>query len=396
MSAIHLTHRAARPELLSEQFWTAPIVERAAGFASLRQQEPVAFFPELQTWSSAPGPGYWALTRMNEIREVSQDSSLFLNGPGYVIDDMPPEFYEFYGVSLLSMDAPRHTRVRRIAARGFTPRRMQELHQSITQLTREIVDDVVEAGECELVGAIAARLPLRVICRLMGVPDSQYDFVVTQTNIFGGSSDPEYIPEGLDPATAIVHAATELSTLINDLGEHRRKHPTDDLTSALVNAEIDGETLTPEELSGFFNLLLGAGYDTTRNAIAWGVHYLTENPDQRAAWLADLDTITPTAVEEIVRLASPVIYMRRTLARDAVVGEQPMNSGDKLALFYASTSGAHRTRTSDLVPTAGTTASGRTSPAPSSRQCSESYSPEFLTSRPPPVPSGSTRTSSTA
>ena len=112
------------------------------------------------------------------------------------------------------------------------------------------------------------------------------------------------------------------------------ENPTGDITSALVNAEIDGERLTPEELGSFFILLVVAGNETTRNAISWGLHLLTENPEQRAAWLADIDGVTPTAVEEIVRLASPVIFMRRTLADDAVLGGQQLTEGDKVVLFY--------------------------------------------------------------
>ena len=121
---------------------------------------------------------------------------------------------------------------------------------------------------------------------------------------------------------------------MRELGRHRVENPTDDVTSALVNAEIDGERLTPDELASFFILLVVAGNETTRNAISWGLHLLTEHPEQRAVWLADIDGVTPTAVEEIVRWASPVIYMRRTLAVDAVLGGQQMSEGDKVALFY--------------------------------------------------------------
>jgi cytochrome P450 len=121
---------------------------------------------------------------------------------------------------------------------------------------------------------------------------------------------------------------------MRELAAYRRAHSGDDLTSVLVGAQVDGESLTPEELAGFFNLLLVAGNETTRNAISWGIQLLTENPGERAAWLADIDAVTPTAVEEIVRWASPVIYMRRTLATDAVLGGRSMAAGDKVAMFY--------------------------------------------------------------
>jgi cytochrome P450 len=169
---------------------------------------------------------------------------------------------------------------------------------------------------------------------MMGVPASQYDFVFDRSNIILGAGDPDYVPEGNDIVTAILTAGGELAELMKDLGRHRVEKPTDDVTSALVNAEIDGEKLTPDELASFFVLLVVAGNETTRNAISWGLHLLTENPDQRRIWLDDLDRVTPTAVEEIVRWASPVIFMRRTLASDAVLGGQPMTAGEKVLLFY--------------------------------------------------------------
>jgi cytochrome P450 len=133
---------------------------------------------------------------------------------------------------------------------------------------------------------------------------------------------------------ALLQAGNELAELMRDLGRHRIENPTDDVTSALVNAEIDGEKLTPDELASFFILLVVAGNETTRNAITWGLKLLTDHPEQQAAWLADLDGVTPTAVEEIVRWASPVIFMRRTLSVDAVLGGRSLSAGDKVLLFY--------------------------------------------------------------
>src|SRR6185312_2978982 len=231
-----------RPDLSDlEHFWTAPIAERAAAFAHLREHEPVPFFPEPTFGMLPPGPGYWALTRF--------------------------------------------------------------------------VDVVV---------ASAARLPLKIVCDMMGVPESQYDCVYAKTNAILGVSDPEYVEETADVLTAVLQAGHALAELMRELGRTREQRPTDDVTSALVNAEIDGERLTPDELASFFILLVVAGNETTRNAISWGLHLLTEHPEQRRIWLADLDGVTPTAVEEIVRWASPVIFMRRTLAVDTVLGGQAM------------------------------------------------------------------------
>lgn len=324
-----------RPALSDiEHFWTAPIAERAAAFAALREREPVAFFPEPEFALLPQGPGYWALTRLDDVVEASRTPGVFTSGRGSTSAvDMPPEFLEFYG-SMINMDDPRHARLRRIVSRGFTPRRLASLSDEVERTARTIVDDVIDAGECDAVSAISAKLPLKIVCDMMGVPESQYEFVFERSNIILGAADPEYIPDAANVIAALLTAGNELAELMRDLGRHRTAHPTDDVTSALVNAEIDGERLTPDELASFFILLVVAGNETTRNAISWGLQLLTDHPDQRAAWLADLDGVTPTAVEEIVRLASPVMFMRRTLAVDAVLGGQPMTAGEKVLMFY--------------------------------------------------------------
>jgi cytochrome P450 len=350
---------AGRPDVSDmDGFWTAPIPERAAAFAALRQREPVAFFPE--PVSPFPrGAGFYALTRLDDVAEASRNPSIFTSSRGATgIADMPQEFLEFYG-SMINMDDPRHARLRRIVSRGFTPRRLAGLVEDVERTARGIVDDVIESGECDAVPAISARLPLKIVCDMMGVPESQYGFVLDRTNIILGAQDPEYVPDADNIVVALLQAGNDLAELMRDLGRLRAENPTDDVTSALVNAEIDGERLTPDELASFFILLVVAGNETTRNAITWGIHLLTEHPEQRAVWLADIDGVTPTAVEEIVRWASPVIFMRRTLSTDAVLGGQPMSelasesstqrlreapaerqrgralsAGDKVALFY--------------------------------------------------------------
>jgi cytochrome P450 len=324
---------AGRPDLSDIGFWTAPIAERAAAFAVLREHEPVPFFPEPDI-GLPRGPGFWALTRLADVVEASRNAGVFVSGKGATnVVDQPAEFREFYG-SMINMDDPRHARLRRIVSRGFTPRRLADLTDEVQRTARAIVDDVIDQGECDAVGAISARLPLKIVCDMMGVPASQYGFVFDRSNIILGPNDPEYVAETDNIIGALLQAGHDLAELMRDLGRHRVENPTDDVTSALVNAEIDGERLTPDELASFFILLVVAGNETTRNAISWGLHLLTEHPEQRAVWLADLDGVTPTAVEEIVRWASPVIYMRRTLAVDAVLGGQQMREGDKVALFY--------------------------------------------------------------
>ncbi|MBW0115972.1 cytochrome P450 [Pseudonocardia abyssalis] len=326
---------ATRPDLSDiERFWTAPISERAAAFAALREREPVPFFAEPEASFLPKGPGYWALTRLDDLVEASRNAKVFTSGAGATnVADLPPEFLEFYG-SMINTDDPRHARLRRIVSRGFTPKRLAAITDDVQAIATRIVDDVVDAGECDAVSTISARLPLKIVCDMMGVPESQYDFVFRTSNVILGASDPEYVPDAENVIVALLQAGNELAELMRDLAEHREQRPTDDVTSALINAEIDGERLTPDELASFFILLVVAGNETTRNAISWGLKLLTDHPEQRRIWLGDLDGVTPTAVEEIVRWASPVIFMRRTLAVDAVLGGQDMTAGDKVLLFY--------------------------------------------------------------
>jgi methyl-branched lipid omega-hydroxylase len=325
----------ARPDLSDVQgFWTAPIAERAAAFAALREAEGVPFFAEPELTLLPRGAGYWALTRLDDVVEASRNPAVFTSGSGATnIADMPPEFLEFFG-SMINLDDPRHARLRRIVSRGFTPKRLAGLTDEVRRTAARIVDDVIDAGECDAVRSISARLPLKIVCDMMGVPESQYEFVYQRSNVVLGASDPEYVPDAGNIVTALLQAGNDLAELMRDLGRHRAEHPTDDVTSALVNAEIDGERLTPDELASFFILLVVAGNETTRNATTWGLHLLGEHPDQKRVWLDDLDGVTPTAVEEIVRWASPVIFMRRTLAVDAELGGQAMAAGDKVAMFY--------------------------------------------------------------
>jgi cytochrome P450 len=200
-----------------------------------------------------------------------------------------------------------------------------------------IVDDLLATGPCDFVSHVAARLPLKIICDMMGIPDDQYDMVLANTNIILSGADPEFMSEDLNEAvTQLLGAGAALAELVTNLATARIQAPADDLVSALVTANIDGEQLTSAELASFFILLVVAGNETTRNALSHGLMLLTEYPDQRALLLADLENRIGGAVEEIVRYSSPVIFMRRTLTRDYSMNGQDYLEGDKVALFYYS------------------------------------------------------------
>jgi cytochrome P450 len=200
-----------------------------------------------------------------------------------------------------------------------------------------IVDDLLVTGPCDFVSHVSARLPLKIICDMMGIPDHRYDMVLANTNIILSGSDPEFLSEDLDVAVAqILTAGQELADLVTGLAAARAQDPRDDLVSALVTANIDGESLTSTELASFFILLVVAGNETTRTALSHALLLLTDFPDQRALLLADLEGRLEAAVEEVVRHASPVIFMRRTLTRDHSMNGQDYRAGDKVVLFYYS------------------------------------------------------------
>ncbi|HSL60131.1 MAG TPA: cytochrome P450 [Acidimicrobiales bacterium] len=327
---------ATLPNPIYPEFWVRPPDEIERDLATLRADGPVSFHPEPTVPDDSPipqGPGFWAITKHRDILHCSKNPAVFSSARGITVLDSPPEFNEYFG-SMIAMDDPRHARLRRIVSAGFTPRMLKRLEDSVQDLAAGIVDDIAERGECDFVVDVAARLPLKIVCDLMGIPDSQLDFVFDRTNMILGASDPEYMPEGTDVLTALLTAGGELAALMEEVAESKRGGDGTDLTSMLVNAELDEDRLTHADLASFFILLVVAGNETTRNAIGWGLKYLTDNPDQRAIWAADFETVAPTAVEEIVRLASPVTYMRRTATQDTEVGGQAIAAGDKLCLFY--------------------------------------------------------------
>jgi cytochrome P450 len=318
-------------------WWTRPVAERDALFARLRAEDPRPFVPELDLGGTPRGGGFWALTRLDDVREVSKRPDEFCSGEGINIFDQPPRLKEYRG-SIIDMDNPEHARQRRIVSRGFTGKTLERLRADVTRTSREIIGTVAERGECDFVTEIAALLPLRIVNNMMGIPRCHEKFIFDQTNVIMAASDPEYVddqsPRGV--ARAVMEAGEKLAGLLQELAEERIFEPEDDLITALVAAQAE-ENLTPQELSSFFVLLVGAGNETTRNAISHGLLALTRFPEQRELWQRDPEAHTGRAVEELVRWSSPVLHMRRTVTRDGVrLGDQEFAKGDKVVLWYRS------------------------------------------------------------
>ncbi|MGY1813532.1 cytochrome P450 [Blastococcus sp. SYSU D00820] len=324
---------------LSDRFWwITPPEYRHAAFDRLRSERPFAFFAEPELPGLPAGPGYVAVTRYADLDAISSQPGLFCSGRGAVsIQDVPADLNEFYG-SLISMDDPRHAGIRRIVAKTFTPRMLERTLDSV----RAVVDDVLAAarakaatgdGWIDVVADIAAPIPLRVICDMMGVPEADRAAVLAHSTVILSGGDPELIEDG-DPLTAFLTAGMEMAALMERLAAERAAEPRDDLTTALVRSEVDGARLSSQEIASFFILLLVAGNETTRNAISQGVLALAEHPDQRARWAAD-PALDRTGVEEVVRWVSPVTWMRRTATCDGEISGHRFAAGDKFLLFYA-------------------------------------------------------------
>ncbi|MEW9553100.1 cytochrome P450 [Nonomuraea sp. NPDC050783] len=322
-------------------FWRLPQAERMEAFRRLRALERPVLVPEQKVPFIGGGPGYYALVRHADVTEASRNAAVFSSEPcSNSIPDMPRWLGVYFG-SMINMDDPRHARLRRIVSRAFTPRILAKMEEDLARAAAEIVRRAAEEGPGDFVTQIAARLPVRVICDMMGVPARCHDLVLRRTNVILGNADPEYT--GLSPdfsrlnvargLAKLLHAGYSLNRLAARLGDERRRRPTGDLVSLLVNGE---ERLSSQELGSFFILLVVAGSETTRNAIAYGLKLLTDHPEQRELLLADFDARIVPACDEIVRYATPVIQFRRTLTRDHELNGTAYRKGDKVVLFYNS------------------------------------------------------------
>lgn len=300
-------------------------------FAKLRRERPVGFDAEQTPAGLPPGPGFWSFVRHRDMFGISRDHEAFTSVPAVGIFDYPVR------TSIINMDPPVHTRYRLIVNRGFTPRMIGRLEEGIATQARRIVDDVAARGEADLVTDVAAKLPGRVIAALLGVPDADQDMVQRHTNAFIAPSDPEYGGTVDD----MVAASEAIEDYAKHLGRKKREHPEDDVTSAIVNAEItddDGRpaTVDMDDFAEFVKLLLVGGNETTRNAISHGVRLFAEFPDQKTAFLADPDGLATSTADEILRYATPVTLMRRTATRDVEVAGTSIGAGDKVVMWYRS------------------------------------------------------------
>ena len=294
-------------------------------FRELRRRAPVAWHPYKD------GPGFLALTGYDEVLAVSRDSSTWSSQTAGVFFEIPrPEDAFQLAMMMLTMDPPRHTKLRSLVSKGFTPRQVARLNTHVADMARQIVDDVVERGECDFVNDIAGALPSFVIAELLGIPleDGRRLYELTEMMNSGAVGDPHGESHAVDAQMQMFQYGTELAA-------RKRAVPGDDIATSLLGAEVDGERLTDLEFNMFFLLLINAGGDTTRNLVAAGILALMEHPGEQARLAAD-PSLLPTAIEEMLRYTSPVTVFVRTATGDTELRGIPVKSGDRAAMFYPS------------------------------------------------------------
>ena len=325
---------SAIPNVSSFAFWSQPASVRAPTFAELRRSAPVSF-QEPSDFGMVPSErGFWALTRHEEVVHVSRRADVFRSGQGVGLGDVPIDLLEL-NASFLVMDPPRHTALRRVVSGAFTPKQVALLQAGIEEKAGRIVDEFVERGGGEVVQDLSSKLPLWTICEMMGVPESMRSDLYSAAEAQMASQDPEFAGDAQERATVAVQAAQTLHGIAAELCSARRAHPGDDVLSTLVHSELDGQPLSDQILGGIFVLFSTAGNDTTKNTTSHALKLFADNPAQ---WriLTNQSSLMATAVEEVLRCATPVIHFRRTATADVTLAGMQIAEGDAVVMFYES------------------------------------------------------------
>ena len=332
--------RAERPydpaDVSSLEFWSGTAKDRERVFAELRAHRPISWHRPVKNgmFEDPNDQGFWAVVRHADLVEVTRRPGDFLSGEGITFESIPKELLDS-AQGFIAMDPPRHTKIRRLLASAFTPKQLARIDTHIVGNARGIVDDIAGKGEIDFVAEVAALVPMHNICDMIGIPAEHRRTVAYESQFADGWRDPRLL-QGSEPLARLFQTIVTVRAIADELIAARRAQPQDDLMTSLVQAEVDGERLSDDEIMSFFVLLIIAGNDTTRQSIAHGMKALTDFPEQRAWLMEDLDGRLPMAVEEIIRWATPIMTFRRTAAHDTELGGQHITAGDKVIMFYSS------------------------------------------------------------
>jgi cytochrome P450 len=315
-------------DLADPAFWALSPPARLEAFRLLRAEDEPVWFP------SAAG-GFHALVRHADVVHASRHPELFISGTGVTTPRPAPWVRRVFGDSMVNMDDPRHARLRGIVSRSFTPRVLSRISADIAATATRIVDDVIAARPEDFVEAVAGRMPMEVICSMMGVPDADREALLAKVDDTTSGTGAR---RRLRVPGKSLRGLAHLHRLMARIARQRRREPADDLVSALVAADLDAR-----ELGAFFSLLLVAGVETTRNAVAHGLHLLTTHPAQRDLLLGSggVDGVAGTDgfagfTDEVVRFSSPIVQFRRTVAADCSLRGHRLRAGEDVVLFYVS------------------------------------------------------------
>ncbi|MEU4349578.1 cytochrome P450 [Streptomyces sp. NPDC023838] len=325
-------------DLADPRFWTLPRERRLEAFALLRQLDRPAYFVERAgSGRRRPERGFYALVRHADVVEASRLPEVFASAPGATAPEPPRWVRGVFGDSMVNLDGPRHAQLRRVVSRAFTPRVLADAESGIRDLAARIVDDLVATGADEFVSAAASRMAFEVICDMLGVPEPSRVEIARQVD---RASENAGVARTLRARVRVpgrgLRALGRMQLTVAALGRERRRRPTGDLISALVSADVDGQALSTRQLGSFFSLLMVAGVETTRNAIAHALALLTDHPEQRELLTSDFERYADSAVDEIVRVSTPIIQFRRHVIRPHTLGGQAFVPGDRVMLLYAS------------------------------------------------------------
>jgi cytochrome P450 len=290
-------------------------------FRELRRTAPVAWHPYKD------GPGFFTLTGYDEVQTVSRDSATWSSQATGVNYEVSPADETSAGLLMLQMDPPRHTEFRKLINKGFTPRQVARLNDHIADMARQIVDDVIERGECDFVDEVAGALPSYVIAEMLGIPLQDGRRLYELSEILNSG----YVVGD----STFEHAVTQMFQYGTELAARKRTEPGEDIATALLHAEVDGQSLTDFEFNLFFILLMNAGGDTTRNLVAAGILALLQHPSERQRLEADA-ALMPSAIEEMLRYTSPVTVFMRTATKDTDLHGVSIKAGERAAMFYPS------------------------------------------------------------
>jgi cytochrome P450 len=308
-----------------------------ATFARLRNESPIAWIEE-----NPPNSGFWAVTKYDDVGQVSRDHETFTTTKGIRLEEMAPDELEARR-TMMEFDPPEHTRLRRLVSRGFTPRVIATYENAFRSLASHVLDRVLPLGEFDFVTEVSRELPIRLLCRLLGVPEEDADRLVTWGDQMISHTDPEYTRFVVDQVDTEQYrllpfrspAALEVFEFAEEMAMERRERSQDDIISSLLATEPNGVPLTDLEFKNFFSLLMVAGNETTRHTLSHGLTFLMAHRDQMGE-LQENPALMSSATEEILRYSSVTMHFRRTATRDIELRGVPISAGDKVVVYYIS------------------------------------------------------------